>query len=139
MARKGFIGAEETVKSLCMVLAIAALAVPSYAHHSFPAHYFEDQMISIEGEIAEFEYRSPHAWVHVMAKDAKGQLRRFSAEWSNPNRLKADGITVETLKAGDRVIIAGSPGRNAGEYKLHLKSIERPADGWKWDPRRGRR
>ena len=35
------------------------------AHHSFPAYYFEDQSITIEGEVAEFEFRAPHTWLHV--------------------------------------------------------------------------
>jgi hypothetical protein len=63
-------------------------------------------------------------------------VRQYSAEWANPNRLSRDGITKETLKAGDRLIITGSPGRNASENRIHLKRIERPADGWNW---RGRR
>jgi thiamine monophosphate kinase len=52
-----------------------------------------------------------------------------------------DGVTRETLRAGDRVIVTGSPGRSASEYKIHLKRIQRPADNWAWDPRRsgGRR
>lgn len=122
------------MKRLLITLAIATVlaAVPVYAHHSFAAHYFESQMVSIEGELVSFEYQSPHAWVHVMAKDPAGQIQRFSAEWANPNRLKQQKITPDTLKPGDFVIVRGSPGRNAGEYKLHLKGIERPADGWKW-------
>jgi hypothetical protein len=40
--------------------------------------------------------------------------------------------SADTLKPGDRVIITGAPGRNASERRIHLKSIERPADGWAW-------
>jgi hypothetical protein len=37
------------------------------------------------------------------------------------------------------VIVTGSPGREETEYKLHLKAIERPKDGWSWRQRpRGR-
>jgi hypothetical protein len=127
------------VRSILLVLffgAVAAVA-PLFSHHSFAAHYFEEQSMTISGELVEFEYRSPHAWVHVMAPDEGGTVRRYGAEWANPNRLGQQGITRDTLKPGDRVVVVGSPGRNAGEYKLHLKGIERPADGWKW--RGGRR
>lgn len=121
------------------ILPVLALlgSLPAYGHHSFAAFYFEDQTISIEGELIEFEYRAPHAWVYFMATDAQGQLRKYSAEWANPNRLGRDGVTKDTLKPGDRIVITGSPGRNANEYKLHLKGIDRPADGWRW--RGGRR
>jgi len=128
------------VKRLLLALVVAgSLGIPVYAHHSFAAQYFEDQTISIEGELVEFEYRSPHAWVHVMARDEKGQIQRFSAEWSNPNRLSQQSVGKDTLKPGDRLIISGSPARNSSERKLHLKQVERPADGWKWSGGRGRR
>lgn len=124
---------------LALIIAGSVIGMPAYAHHSFAAQYFEDQTMSIEGELVEFEYRSPHAWVHLMARDDKGQMQRFSAEWANPNRLSQQRVGKDTLKPGDRVIISGSPARNPLERKLHLKSIERPADGWKWAGGRGRR
>jgi len=71
----------------------------------------------------------------VAAADERSGSQRYSAEWSNPNRLSRDGITKETLKPGDVVIVTGAPGRNAGENRIHLKRIERPADGWKWGMR----
>lgn len=131
--------AEDPVRSLLLVLFLGAAAAvsPLSAHHSFAAHYFEEQSVTIQGELVEFEYRSPHAWVHVMAPDERGTMRRYGAEWQNPNRLMQQGITKDTLKPGDRLVVVGSPGRNAGEYKMHLKGIERPADGWTW--RGGRR
>jgi len=42
------------------------------------------------------------------------------------------GVTKETLKPGDRVIITGSPARDPAAYRVHLKKIQRPADGWEW-------
>ena len=38
---------------------------------------------------------------------------------------------MHTLKPGDVLIVTGSPGRSAADYKLHLKRIVRPSDGWK--------
>jgi hypothetical protein len=118
-----------------MLIGVAAAVLTgavTSAHHSFAAYYFEDQSVSIEGAIDVFDYRAPHAWVYVMAPDTEGRVQRFAAEWANPSRLRRDGITRETLKAGDRVEITGSPGRTASEYKIHLKRIRRPADGWEW-------
>ena len=124
---------------LTLCVGVVAFRAPASAHHSFPAHYFEDQTVSIDGELVEFEYRAPHAWVRVMAPDEKGVLQQFSAEWANPSRLTQLGVTKETLKPGDRVIVTGSPGRNPAERRIHLKSIQRPADGWSWAGRGGRR
>ena len=122
----------EMKRLLSVVMFAAAVAVPARAHHSFARYYFETETVSVVGEIVEFEYQSPHAWVHVMVPDQNGQTQRFSAEWFNTSRLQRLQIDKDTLKPGDRVIITGSPGRNTAEHKLHLKGIQRPADGWKW-------
>ena len=125
------------MKTLPLVLTLVLGATPVLSgHHSFAAHYFEEQSVTVQGTLLEFEYRAPHAWVHLSVTDDGGAVRRYSAEWSNPNRLSREGITKETLKAGDQLIVTGSPGRNANENRIHLKRIERPTDGWNW---RGRR
>ena len=36
------------------------------------------------------------------------------------------------VKPGDFVIITGLPGRNAKDNRLLLRTIERPADGFRW-------
>lgn len=112
--------------------------VAARAHHSFAAEYFEDQMVSLEGEVTEFQYRNPHAWVMFRVQDPQGQMAVYSAEWVGAGRLGQQGITADVLKPGDLVKISGSPGRNASQRRLHLKGIERPADGWTW-ANRGRR
>ena len=124
--------------SIVSILSLLAVTIPVLAHHSFPATYFEEQSVTMQGELAEFEFKSPHAWVHVMVKDSAGQVQRFSAEWSNPNRLGQQGVNKDTFKVGDYLIVTGSPGRNSSERTIHLKAIERPADGWKWPARQRR-
>lgn len=109
------------------------------AHHSFGAFYHEDQTVSLEGTISEFRYINPHAWVYIDARDVSGVVRSVGAEWANPGRLNQQGIRKDTLKPGDHVIITGSPSRDPSEYKLHLKKIERPTDGWAWAGRGERR
>jgi hypothetical protein len=117
---------------MILTFAVVVGTVPAYGHHSFAAYYLEDQTVSIEGELMELDYLNPHSWVHIAAADTTDRVHRVSAEWSNPGRLQQQGITKDTLKPGDRVIVTGSPARDPSEYKMHLKRIERPADGWKW-------
>ncbi|OFW37494.1 MAG: hypothetical protein A3F70_14770 [Acidobacteria bacterium RIFCSPLOWO2_12_FULL_67_14] len=121
---------------LIRTLAAAALGivsvVPIAAHHSFSAHYLEDQSVSLEGTVKEFQYRSPHAMLVFTAPAPAGRTQTYAAEWANPNRLNRQGITQDTLKPGDVVVVTGSPGRVAADHKVHLKGIRRPADGWEW-------
>ena len=112
--------------------AIAVLVAPVLGHHSFGALYLEDDRIEIEGEILEFQYKNPHSWVHVAAADpATGRLKTYSAEWVGTSRLEREGITKDTLKAGDSVRIWGAPNRNPTDTRIHLKRIKR-RDGWEW-------
>lgn len=117
---------------LTLAIASSLAGIPAGAHHSFSAYYFEDKSISIEGEVQEFQFRSPHAVLLFAARSPEGRMQTYAAEWGNPRRLGSQGVNKDTLKEGDLVIVTGSPGRTASEYKVHLKGISRPADGWSW-------
>ncbi len=124
-----------TVAALVLLLGSSS----ALGHHSFPSYYLEDQRVTIQGELIEFDYRAPHAWVKVRTRDEHGAEQVFAAEWSNPNRLARDGVTKTTLSVGDQVIVAGSPGRKPEERLVHLKAIQRVSDGWEWPQDRRRR
>jgi len=105
----------------------------AFAHHSFAATYLEGQEATIEGELVQFIYRNPHSFVQVMAPDPETkEMVRWAVEWAGNGQLRQAGITAETLKVGDRVIVTGSPGRNPEEHRLRMRTISRPKDGWKW-------
>jgi len=120
------------VKRLMIALAGAAAlsGATVYAHHSFAATYIVDKEIKIEGDLVQFMFRNPHSFVHVQAPDDKGQAQRWAIEWAAAGQLT--GISRETLKPGDHVIITGNPGRTAEDHRLRMRSILRPKDGFKW-------
>jgi hypothetical protein len=118
-----------------LVLVAGVMVVSSgraYAHHSFAATYFEDKTQKIEGNLVQFLYRNPHSFVHVEAPDDKGMMQRWAVEWGAGGQLGRQGVTRETLKPGDHVIIVGNPGRNPEDHRLRMVNITRPSDGWKW-------
>lgn len=106
--------------------------VPAFAHHSFAATYFEDKSLTIEGSVVEFDFRNPHSLLTLEVPD-DGTAATWLAEWRSAGRLLSDGVSKETLHPGDHVIVTGSPGHIAGEHKIHLKKINRPADGFHWE------
>ncbi|MBI4266054.1 MAG: hypothetical protein HY657_16890 [Acidobacteria bacterium] len=122
-----------------LVIGTILAGIPAHAHHSFAAYYLEDQSVTIQGEVVEFHFRNPHAILVVNAKDADGVMRTYAAEFGGPSRLAQQGITKDTLRPGDMVIVTGSPGRVASDYKVHLKSVQRMSDGWSWSGGRRRR
>ena len=109
-----------------------ALARPALAHHSFAATYFEDKTVTVEGDLVQFLYRNPHSFVHVEAKQPDGTTVRWAVEWGAGGQLGRQGVTRETLKPGDHVIVVGNPGRNPEDHRLRMVNITRPSDGWKW-------
>jgi hypothetical protein len=111
---------------------IAFLARPVIAHHSFAATYFEDKQQTIEGDVVQFVFRNPHSFVHVEAADDKGATERWAVEWGSGQQLSGQGVNRETLRIGDHVVVIGSPGRNAEDHRMRMRSITRPKDGWKW-------
>ena len=86
------------------------LGVRAYAHHSFAATYFEDQKVTVHGKLVQFLYRNPHSFVHVEAADDKGEMQTWAVEWGAGGQLGRQGVTRETLKPGDDVIVVGNPG-----------------------------
>ncbi len=119
--------------ALIILAAVAAVCVrPALAHHSFAATYFDDKSETIEGNVVQFVFRNPHSFVHVEAPDASGTMQRWAVEWGSGQQLSGQGVTRETLRLGDHVVVVGSPGRNAEDHRMRMRSITRPKDGWKW-------
>jgi len=119
---------------LGLVIAVGAFmtAAPAFAHHSFAATYFEDKKMTIEGNLVQFLFRNPHSFVQVEAPDDSGKMVRWAIEWAGGGQLGQQGVTRETLKPGDHVIIVGNPGRNPEDHRLRMVNITRPSDGFKW-------
>ena len=126
------------MKRVLVILLFAAVAVVAgpaakvYAHHSFAATYLEDQTVTIEGDLVQFLFRNPHSFVHVMVKEKDGSMVRYAVEWGGAGQLGGQGVTRETLKAGDHVVITGAPGRNPADHRLRMMSLRRPKDGFGW-------
>ena len=123
------------MKHRILVLAMAAAlvaAIPAHAHHSFSATYFDDKVQKVEGNLVQFLYRNPHSFVHVEGPDEQGVVQRWAVEWGAGLQLNQQGVMRDTLRVGDHVIIEGNPGRNPQDHRLRMRSILRPADGWKW-------
>jgi hypothetical protein len=124
------------MKRLMLALVIAAAAFMSsgraFAHHSFAATYFEDKTQKVEGKLVQFLFRNPHSFIQVEAEDETGMVQRYAVEWGAGGQLGRQGVTRDTLKPGDHVIIVGNPGRNPEDHRLRMVNITRPSDGWKW-------
>jgi hypothetical protein len=124
--------------TLWLVVAIASLlaAAPLAAHHSFAATYIEDAPPKeIKGTLKSFKIQNPHSYIQIEDEkltDKEGNPVRWVVEWGAAGQLATQDVSATTLKSGDKVVVTGAPGRNPEDFRLLLRTINRPADGWKW-------
>lgn len=82
-------------------------------------------------------YRNPHSFVSIEAPDESGVMQRWGVEWGGSGQLGNQGVTRETLKVGDILIITGNPGRNAADHRIRMSTLKRKSDGFEWGQRKG--
>jgi hypothetical protein len=96
-------------------LVLAGLALASAggvtAHHS-QSEFDLNARVEVAGTVTKLEWKSPHGRLYVDVKNEKGEVVSWNFELPSPNTLMRRGWTRDTLKAGDRVTVAGAPARN---------------------------
>jgi hypothetical protein len=111
--------------SAAVVLLGASMAAG--AHHSIAAVYDGTRQQRVEGVVAEFQFVNPHPFVIVTVANESWRL-----EMDNRFELAGIGMTSETLKPGDRVVVSGSLGRTEPRT-LYIRQLDRPADGFRYE------
>jgi hypothetical protein len=122
---------------LLIGVALLTAGTAAYAHHSYGATYDTSREVKLEGKILQFSYRNPHSFVTVQAPDAEGVQQRWAVEWSGTAQLATAGVTRESLKVGDEVVVVGRPSRVPGEFRALMVTLKRPSDGFTWGSRSG--
>jgi Family of unknown function (DUF6152) len=97
-------------------------------HHSIAGVYDSSRPVTLEGVIKEFRFVNPHPFVLIDAKDQVWKL-----EMDNLRELVAVGMTKDTLKPGDRIVVSGSPAREKSEQSLYVGRLDRPMDGFRYE------
>jgi hypothetical protein len=95
-------------------------------HHSIAGVYDSSRQVTLDGVIREFRFVNPHPFVIVDAKDEIWKL-----ELDNLRELTGVGMTKDTLKPGDRIVVSGSPAREKSDQTLYVQRLDRPIDGFR--------
>ena len=101
------------MKTKLAAAAMGLFLVPlaAFAHHSFASQFDSNKPITVRGTVAKLEWTNPHSWLYVDTKDESGKVVQWRCELVSPNQLKRRGLTINSIKAGDQVIIEGSRAR----------------------------
>jgi hypothetical protein len=124
---------------LFVLAGMLVFGAAAYGHHSIGATYDSTKEVKLVGKIVEFDFRNPHAFVHVEAPDAQGKMQRWAVEWGGAGALGTQGVTRNTLKAGDEVTITGNPARStdANVHRVKMNTLFRKSDGFGWGTKPG--
>ena len=82
------------------------------AHHSIAGAYDSTQQVTIEAVISNFQFVNPHPFLVVDGKRGGGTTQQWKLELDNRRELTQIGMTGDTLKPGDRIVVTGYPGRD---------------------------
>jgi len=122
-------------RSLLLLVAVGVIVsgVALEPHHAVGDVFDELQTLTLEGEIVALVYRNPHSLLHLEVADQQGADRTWSVEWRGASLLSSGGLGPTTLQPGDHVVVCGNPGRDPGQFRLLLRTLKRPLDGWPSD------
>ena len=94
------------------------------AHHSFAAEFDGEKPVTLRGTVTKVEWRNPHIWVYLEARNPDGTVTAWECEGGAPNALTRQGWSRNTLKQGEEIVINGYRARNgtntcnASQWKL---------------------
>lgn len=103
------------------------IAGAAWAHHSFAMFDMApENAVQLEGEVARFDFRNPHAFIYVEVPGEDGaEPVTWAIEMNSPNNLTRQGWSRHTLAAGDQVTVEASPlfdGEPGGLFRWVLKA-----------------
>jgi len=107
---------------------IAALfcAPPLRAHHAFAAEFDEKRPVHFaDATVTKVELINPHSWIHVDVKGADGTVENWAIEAGSPNILMRRGITRESLKPGDKIVVDGYQSKD-GSHRANGRDLTLP-------------
>lgn len=107
-------------------LTLAAWTPALHAHHAFAAEFDANKPVHFgEATVYKVELINPHSWIHVDVKLADGTTERWAIEAGSPNILMRRGITRNTLKKGDKIVIDGYQAKD-GSKRANGRDLKLP-------------
>ena len=93
--------------SSTVAIALAAVTLPGYTHHSFSAQFDAKKPLKMTGTVTKVEWQNPHSWFYLDVKGDDGKVTNWGWELASPNLLLRRGWTPKTLEAGAIVTVEG--------------------------------
>jgi hypothetical protein len=102
-------GASMRAKILVVILSVISVLIvsrPSFAHHGTAA-YDTQNIVTVKGTMTDFRFINPHVQLYFEVKNDKGEVEKWQAELTAPNKMTRAGWDKHTLKPGDTITASG--------------------------------
>jgi hypothetical protein len=116
------------MKAVLALLVLAATGAVD-AHHSIAGMYDSSRPVTIDGVVTTYQFVSPHPYLDV--RDARTS-QTWRLEMDNRGELSSIGVTDQTIKVGDRLVVTGSPARREPN-RMYIERLQRPSDGFGYE------
>ena len=112
----------------------AAIAIPVLvlspslllAHHAFAAEFDEKKPVHFpDATVTKVMLINPHSWIYVNVKQPDGTVENWAVEAGSPNILLRRGITKDTLKPGDKIVVDGYQSKD-GSHRANGRDLTLP-------------
>ena len=112
--------------------ALFLLALDASPHHSM-ALFDGSTLLTVEGQVTEIIWRSPHVYVMVEASEPNGESAEWRFEALPVPIMIRQGWEEDSLMVGERVTVTGYPVRNSDVKYMWLRQVLKE-DGTVLDP-----
>lgn len=102
--------------------------VAAQAHHSIAGYYDRSRRVTLDGVITQVEFINPHPLMSISVRRGSA-TESWRLEMDNRSEIEAIGITADSFKAGDRVVVTGSLARREPN-RIYIARLQRPSDGF---------
>ena len=106
------------------------LSSPVRGHHAFSAEFDANKPVKFDDAVVtRVQLINPHSWIHVDVKTPDGKTENWAIEAGSPNILMRRGITKNTVKVGQKIVVEGYQSKD-GSRRANGRDLTLP-DGTK--------
>ncbi len=100
--------------------------LPIQAHHAFAAEFDDKKPVHFpEATVTKVMLINPHSWIYVDVKQPDGTVVNWAIEAGSPNVLMRRGVTKNTLKPGDKIVVDGYQAKD-GSHRANGRDLRLP-------------